>query len=107
MTHAERFNELRSISFGGAPCRFLSGRFNDVVIVNDAVVLRFPKYRWVMEQLEYVSSILQSLQTRVTLPLPAPHVGAFSQNRLYMSYALIPGSPLWPDVICGLSLGTI
>jgi aminoglycoside 2''-phosphotransferase len=76
------------------------GQYNTVLIVNDALVFRFPRYAGGLEQLALETNILTAVQPYLPLPVPNPLYVNFSQAEVgeaFMGYKLIPGEPLYPD----------
>ncbi|WP_257147702.1 hypothetical protein [Bacillus sp. AW] len=51
------------------------GQNNDVLIVNDDIVFRFPKYEKGIEKLRLETKLLERLQSFITLPIPYPFWG--------------------------------
>ena len=51
------------------------GQNNDVLIVNDEIVFRFPKYEKGIEKLRLETKLLERLQSFITLPIPYPFWG--------------------------------
>lgn len=77
------------------------GQFNDVLIVNEALVFRFARYPAAAARLEQEIAILQLIQNYVTLPVPRPlfYDLEHDQRRMaFMGYSMIPGRPLWRHV---------
>jgi aminoglycoside 2''-phosphotransferase len=77
------------------------GQNSDVLIVNESWVFRFPKYEHVLQQFRFETALLEALQGRLPLAIPAPcFVNLHDQplGRAYMGYRLIPGEPLWREV---------
>jgi aminoglycoside 2''-phosphotransferase len=76
------------------------GQFNDILLVNNQMIFRFPKTLREAAKLVTEISVLKSLQDRVTLPIPHPlyqsNEGA-SIGQVFMGYPLLPGEPLWPE----------
>jgi aminoglycoside 2''-phosphotransferase len=71
------------------------GLVNDVLIVNDARVFRFPKNEWARTMQARELRVLDLLAPR--LDLPVPQVDYRSDEMI--SYPLIPGQPLaWHDL---------
>ena len=75
------------------------GLMNDIVIVNDEVVFRFPKHEYSLNHLKNETRILQLLQKYISLEIPSP---------LYeidgaLAYRFIPGEALRRDVLMRLS----
>lgn len=74
-----------------------SGQFNDVLILNDELVVRFPRTADAAALLAIETTVLRRLQGHLPLPVPDPEVSAFaddSRRPLLMSYRLLPGNPL-------------
>ncbi len=66
------------------------GMNNDVVIVNQQLVCRFPKTDWAKEELKHEVNILQVTQRFIDLPIP--HLDHVEDDSV--SYPLIRGEPL-------------
>ena len=78
------------------------GQFNDILIVNDESIFRFPKTAREATKLVNEIALLRSLQNRLTLPIPNPiyrsaETAPIGQN--FMGYRLLPGEPLWPGTL--------
>jgi len=81
------------------------GQFNDVLVVNNEYIFRFPKTQREALKLDRETKLLQHLQSRVTLPIPNPiyqSKDAASPGRAFMGYRLLPGEPLWPETLSSL-----
>jgi len=82
-----------------------NGQFNDILIVNDESIFRFPKTAREAAKLVSEIALLRSLQNRVTVPVPNPiyrsaetvPIAPIGQN--FMGYRLLPGEPLWPGTL--------
>ena len=48
------------------------GQNNDIVVVNDRVIFRFPRYAGGIAQLEQEVGVLRALRQRVPVPIPDP-----------------------------------
>ncbi len=73
------------------------GQNNDVVIVNEGFVFRFPRYHAGIDRLEAETRLLRGIQRYVTLAVPNPIYASFSPRevgRAFMGYRLLPGRPL-------------
>jgi aminoglycoside 2''-phosphotransferase len=86
-----------SLEIGAAHLRAGEGQFNDVLIVNDALVFRFPRSAAVARTLERETALLLRLAGRLPLPTPNPtfqgrdlETGALA----FIGYAMLPGEPL-------------
>jgi len=78
------------------------GQFNDVVIVNDELVFRFPKTLHEVNNLVQEVEVLSKIQNRTTLAIPKPmyvrtNSGVVNEN--FMAYRMISGQPLAPNVL--------
>ena len=63
------------------------GLVNDIVIINDALVCRFPKSDWAKVQLRHEARVLDLVRTYLEVALPHyEHL-----HRDFASYPLIPG----------------
>lgn len=71
-----------------------NGQFNDVLIVNNAWVFRFPKSSATLLSMPNEVAILRALAGRLPLPTPAPCYVNFMAPRPGFGYALLPGAPL-------------
>ena len=75
------------------------GLMNDIVIVNDDMVFRFPKHEYSSKHLKNETRILRLLQKYISLEIPSP---------LYeiddaLAYRFIPGEALRRDLLMRLS----
>src|SRR5579872_1961317 len=76
------------------------GQFNDILIVNEESIFRFPKTEREATKLVDEIALLRSLQNCVTLPVPNPiyrsaETAPVGQN--FMGYRLLAGEPFWPQ----------
>ena len=81
------------------------GQNNDVVIVNDEFVFRFPRYPAGIDRLEAETRLLRCIQGCVTIAVPNPLYASFSSRevgRAFMGYRLLPGRPLRREDVAGL-----
>jgi aminoglycoside 2''-phosphotransferase len=75
------------------------GLFNDIVIVNEDLVFRFPKNEYAFRHLNDEVRILRLLQNQVSLEIPRPaYIGAD-----VMVYRMISGEPLRRDLVMKLA----
>lgn len=78
------------------------GQFNDVLIVNNAIIFRFPKAQREADKQNIETALLQELQERITLPVPNPTFHGESTapiGQSFMGYHLLPGEPFWPSIL--------
>ena len=74
------------------------GQNNDVLVVNEEWIFRFPKYAHAIDQLRVETSILKGIQGYLSLPTPVPSftsLGTGEVGQAFMGYHIIPGQPLW------------
>ncbi|MDF2788774.1 MAG: aminoglycoside phosphotransferase [Neobacillus sp.] len=74
------------------------GQNNDVLIVNESIVFRFPKYQRGIESLKKETEILESIKNNVSIPIPYPIYQSFEKwevGKVFVGYEFIQGSPLW------------
>ncbi|MEZ4590796.1 MAG: phosphotransferase [Chloroflexota bacterium] len=74
------------------------GQYNTVLIINDELVFRFPRFAGGLEQLALETKILTAVQPHLPLPVPNPIYQQFAApiGQAFMGYRLIPGEPLYP-----------
>lgn len=85
------------------------GQYNDVLVINDELIFRFPRYSNGVESLLREKNILNRIQGWVTLDIPFPIY--FSQDiytvgKVFMGYRMLPGNPLWVETLHSLDGGT-
>jgi aminoglycoside 2''-phosphotransferase len=74
------------------------GQNNDLIIINESIVFRFPKYLIGIDNLKKEIDILEAIKDKVSLPIPRPFYQSFKElevGKVFVGYELIPGSPLW------------
>jgi aminoglycoside 2''-phosphotransferase len=80
------------------------GQNNDVLIVNNEWVFRFPKYREGIKQLKKETVILDYVSSKLSLPVPDPVYQCFHPDEpgmVFTGYRILPGIPLWKnDMSC-------
>src|SRR5687768_10243145 len=75
----------------------ISGQFNDVLILNDDVVVRFPRTDDAAKVLAVEIAVLRELQGHVPIPVPSPLTSALADDvrrPSFMGYRMLPGRPL-------------
>lgn len=73
------------------------GEFNDIVVVNDEMIFRFPRRSETIPAFLREMKLLSKLQPVLPLPVPNPifHGGQTTElGKVFMGYARIPGRPL-------------
>lgn len=66
------------------------GLVNDIVIINDSIVFRFPKFDWAMEDMRQEAACLAIIEPEVALQVPSWTI--YDDNCI--SYPIIPGRSL-------------
>lgn len=72
----------------------MGGQYNDILIVNDALLFRFPRYLEAFETLADETSILQAIQGKLPLPTPNPiyaHFDASDFKKSFVGYPMLAG----------------
>ena len=85
---------IASVEFNG------DGQNNDVLVVNDEFIFRFPKYMDALKRLRIETAILAGLQGHVSLPVPAPmfvNIEGRAVGEAFMGYRKLAGEPLWRE----------
>lgn len=85
---------IASVEFNG------DGQNNDVLIVNDEFIFRFPKYAGALKRLKIETAILTGIAGRVSLPVPAPtfvSIEGRAVGEAFMGYRRLAGEPLWRE----------
>ena len=84
----------------------LQGQNNDVLVVNGALIVRFPRYAQGIEDLKVETAILRGIRDHVSLQIPNPqfvHLEGQAPGQAFVGYPRIPGAPLWRDTLYGIS----
>ncbi|WP_307311616.1 phosphotransferase family protein [Neobacillus driksii] len=74
------------------------GQNNDVLIVNESFVFRFPKYQRGLESLKKETEIVEAIKNKVSIPIPSPIYQSFEKweaGKVFVGYEFIQGSPFW------------
>ncbi|GJM41766.1 MAG: 6'-aminoglycoside N-acetyltransferase [Ardenticatenaceae bacterium] len=75
------------------------GQYNTVLVINDDLIFRFPRYPGGLEQLALETKILTAVQPYLPLPVPNPTYKNFDNapiGEAFMGYRRLPGEPLYP-----------
>ena len=82
------------------------GEFNDILLVNEDLVFRFPRYKENIIGFLREIQLLAKLQGCLPLPIPDPIYtggGITEQGKVFMGYRLIPGQSLHKEVMQGIT----
>lgn len=78
------------------------GQNNDVIMVNNTYIFRFPKYSKGIERLYVETMILDKLEKNTSLEIPNFLYKSFASEevgKVFTGYKKIDGSPMWRDAI--------
>lgn len=78
------------------------GQFNDIVLLNEELIFRFPREQESIPDLLQETEILKALQGRLSLPIPDPiytNLGSRQIGKSFMGYKMLPGRPLFREVL--------
>ncbi|MCP4418329.1 MAG: aminoglycoside phosphotransferase family protein [Chloroflexi bacterium] len=82
------------------------GQYNRVLLVNDTLIFRFPRYEGGLGQLALETKILTAVHPHITLQTPNPTFVQFDNaavGEAFMGYQMIAGEPLWPKAFAKIS----
>jgi aminoglycoside 2''-phosphotransferase len=77
------------------------GQYNDVLVVNEALVFRFAKVPAALQTLRRETTILHSIRNHITLQIPDPvyhNLETSIIGEAFVGYPMIAGKPLWRDL---------
>ncbi len=78
------------------------GQNNDVLIVNDDLIFRFPRDDEGIDRLATEVALLGRIRPFVTLPIPEPVYTSFTPRaagQVFAGYRMLPGEPLWRETV--------
>ena len=84
---------------------FQHGQFNDILLIDNQTIFRFPKTQREADKLATETALLRNLQSYVTLPIPDPAYQSQKNappGQIFMGYHFLPGEPLWPERLYAL-----
>lgn len=87
-----------NLSIQDASLQSHEGQYNDILIVNQQLVFRFPKFEEGLTTLRREVNLLNQLQGLLTLSIPHPvYVSRNTETigKVFMGYPKIRGEPLW------------
>lgn len=76
------------------------GQNNDVLIINNSLVFRFPKYNKGIVSLKEETKILEHIRGTISIPIPYPTYKSFEllePGKVFTGYKRIEGNPLWNE----------
>lgn len=81
------------------------GQKNDVIMINNKLVFRFPKYKDGIKKLKIETEVLKMLNNHRALNIPNPIYNNFEKHEIgkfFSGYRMIPGKPLWRDTFLNI-----
>ncbi len=78
------------------------GQFNNLLIINDELIFRFPRYADGVASILKEIRVLSRIQGCTTLPIPNPIYSSQETDRVgevFMGYPCLPGETLWQPVL--------
>jgi aminoglycoside 2''-phosphotransferase len=88
--------------------RIDAGQYNDVLVLNEEWIFRFPRFAEGVARLESETALLHFLRGAVTLAIPDPALTCFDPpvvGQVFAAYRLIPGLPLWRETLAQIDDG--
>ncbi|MBH0157242.1 aminoglycoside phosphotransferase family protein [Fictibacillus sp. 5RED26] len=76
------------------------GQNNDVLIINNSLVFRFPKYDKGIVSLIEETKILELIRGTISIPIPCPKYQSFDllePGKVFTGYERIEGDPFWNE----------
>ena len=73
---------------------YVNGQFNHVLMLNDDLVVRFPRSPYAATMLAREVAVLRAIRPYVSLPVPEPDFGDATADEPFVGYRMIPGEPL-------------
>jgi aminoglycoside 2''-phosphotransferase len=88
------------LPIAGVRLHTAEGQFNDILVVNEELIFRFPRSPHVAATLAAETELLVRLQGHVPLAIPFPIYQARDPQTgalRFMGYRMLPGTPLWRE----------
>ena len=86
------------------------GQYNDVLVINEALIFRFPRYTDGITAMRREVAFLRGVSGRTTLPVPDPIYVSLATDKPgaeFMGYWMLPGEPLWRPAILSQQDGEV
>ncbi len=77
-----------------------SGQYNVVLIADEAIVFRFPRFSAGVERLRVETALLNAIRPYISLPIPEPRYVCFEPpvpGQVFVGYPLLAGESLWHE----------
>jgi aminoglycoside 2''-phosphotransferase len=91
-----------------ASIRDRESQFNDILVINDAFIFRFPRYSQDIASLVVEIQLLKRLNGAISLPIPTPifsNLDPSASGKVFMGYKMIPGEPLTREKLAAIPDG--
>ena len=88
----------------------LDGQYNTVLLINDELIFRFPRFAAGLEQLQLETKILTAVHPHISLQIPNPtfvHLDTAVLGDAFMGYPKIAGEGLWPRMFKAIQDNTV
>ncbi|AVP43807.1 MULTISPECIES: phosphotransferase family protein [Bacillus cereus group] len=82
------------------------GQNNDVLIINDNIVFRFPKYEKGIQKLRVETKLLEKIRPFITIQIPDPSYQRLQDEvpgKVFAGYEMIQGEPFWKNTFTGIN----
>jgi aminoglycoside 2''-phosphotransferase len=82
------------------------GQYNDILIVNDDLIFRFPRHEEGIEKLAKEIALLDRIRPLVPLPIPEPiyrRLTPRAVGQVFAGYRMLPGEPLWRETVAAIT----
>jgi aminoglycoside 2''-phosphotransferase len=97
-TYRKRIFEIAPEVFVSSISVNREGLLNDVVIINEEIIFRFPKHEYAFKHLKDEARILRLLKNHITLEIPS----LIYESHDCLAYRMIPGESLRRDMLMKL-----
>lgn len=90
--------EYPDLAINSASLNSQEGQYNDLLIINQQLIFRFPKFKAGLATLKHEVALLKQLQDLLPLKIPRPVYISREMNtvgKAFMGYPKIKGEPLW------------
>jgi aminoglycoside 2''-phosphotransferase len=81
------------------------GQYSDVLVINEKIIFRFPRYPDGIESILREVHILSQIRGYLTIPIPDPIYTShdtITVGKVFMGYRMLPGEPLWKKTLHSL-----
>jgi aminoglycoside 2''-phosphotransferase len=82
------------------------GQYNNILIVNDELIFRFPRHAEGIEKLEREIALLDRIRPALPLPIPEPiyrRLVPRAVGQVFAGYRMLPGEPLWRETFAAIT----